>query len=58
VANQLEFSHFKSILADREWIVGMTNKVSRFYVNTLGPFDWSLITHNRRMRGVLFPCIR
>lgn len=58
VANHLDFGRFESILADREWIVGMTNTVSQFYVNTLGPFDWSLIMHNRRMRGVLFPCIR
>ena len=58
VANHLDFGRFEGILADREWIVGMTNTVSWFYANTLGPFDWSLIMHNRRMRGVLFPCIR
>jgi len=57
VANHLDFGRFKSVLADREWIVGITNTVSRFYVNSLGPFDWSLIMHNDRKGGVLLPCI-
>ena len=38
VANQLDFGRFKSVLADREWIVGITNTVSRFCVNTHGRF--------------------
>jgi len=33
VANQLEFGRFESILADREWIVGITNTEGRNFVS-------------------------
>ena len=57
VANHLDFGRFKSVVADREWIVGITNPVSFFCVNTLGQFHWSLTMHNDRKGRVLLPFI-
>ena len=57
MANHLDFGRFKSVLADREWIVGVTNTVSRFCINPLGRFHWSLIMYNSRKGRVLLPSI-
>jgi hypothetical protein len=39
VANDLDFGHFRCIMADREWIIGIMGVVCRFCVHKLESFD-------------------
>ena len=57
VANHLDFGRFKGVVADREWIVGITNTVSWFCLNTLRPSHWSL-TRLCKMTGRKEFCCR